>query len=427
MQIPESQNWLQVQLRRDGRVSRRRFLRLSGAALGSAGLLGNLGLYADQVRKQGRSCILLWLSGGPSQFETWDPKPGHEHGGQTKPIATAVPGVQIAQYWPQTARLLRDVALVRSLTNKEGSHDRATYQLHTGRRPTGALKFPNFGSVVAHQLGDSQAELPNFVSIGETLGSGFLGVDVQPFVVSRPGSLPDNVAAAVPEDRLRRRLQMLYEHDSDFAGTSAPRLADEHQGLYQQAVRMMLSPKLKAFQLDDEPPQAAEAYGTSIFGRGCLVARRLVEQGVPFIEVRRGGWDNHQDIYERMPALCAEVDQAMAALVQDLKSRGLLERTLVVCLGEFGRTPKINPRAGRDHWPRSFSMALAGAGIRGGQVVGSTTADGTDVAQRPVLVEDLFQTFCRALGIRADTELYTPSGRPLKIVDGGTVVSELFA
>ncbi|HXT58314.1 MAG TPA: DUF1501 domain-containing protein [Pirellulales bacterium] len=418
---------LHLRLGADGGVSRRSFLQLSGAALAGSGLLGPISLHADELKKQGRSCILVWLGGGPSQMETWDPKPGTSNGGETKAIETAVSGVQIAQYWPKIAQGLKNWAVIRSMTNREGSHERATYQLHTGRKPTGALKFPNIGSVVAEQLGDRQAELPNFVSVGETIGSGFLGVHSQPFVVQRPGALPENIAGTVSPEQLKRRLAQLTDQDAGFAAAGAKQLVDEQRGLYAQGARMMLSPKLKAFQLDDEPAKTRDEYGRSGFGQGLLVARRLVEAGVPFVEVHRGGWDNHVSVFKSVEKLAAEVDQGLAALSNDLVARGLLQRNLVVCMGEFGRTPKVNPRAGRDHWPKTFSVLLAGAGIRGGRVIGKTTSDGMDVDADPVSVEDLFQTLCRAIGLDPSTELTSPSGRPLKIVDGGQIVTGLFS
>jgi len=427
MKTFRNESCLHLRVGANGGVARRSFLQLSGAALAGSGLIGQISLHASELKQQGRSCILVWLGGGPSQLETWDPKPGTPNGGETKAIDTAASGVQIAEYWPKIAQGFKNWAAIRSMTNKEGSHERATYQLHTGRRPTGALKFPNIGSVVAEQLGDRQAELPNFVSVGQTIGSGFLGVHSQPFIVNRPGTLPDNVAAAVQPEHLKRRLEQLKEQNSGFAAAGAKQLVDEQQGLYAQGARMMLSPKLKAFQLEDEPAKMRDAYGKSSFGQGLLVARRLVEAGVPFVEVQRGGWDNHTEVFKSVGKLAAEVDQGLDALSNDLRQRGLLERNLVVVMGEFGRTPKVNPRAGRDHWPKTFSVLLAGAGIRGGRVIGKTTADGMDVAAEPVSVEDLFQTMCRAIGLDPTTELTSPSGRPLKIVDGGQIVSGLFS
>ena len=410
----------------DNPIHRRQFLHLGGTALAAARFIGGIETHADELKKRHRACILIWLGGGASQMETWDPKPGTPNGGQTKALSTATSGIQIADLWPKTAALMNNIALIRSITSKEGEHGRATYQMHTGRRPTGALKFPNIGSVVANELGSRDSELPNFISVGDTVGPGFLGVHTAPFIVRRPGMLPDNVAAGVAVPRLSRRLAILKDQDDDFAAAGARELAVEHQGLYGQATRLVQSERLKAFDLTKEPENLRTAYGKGGFGQGLLLARRLVEAGVPFIEVRRGGWDNHEKIFEQSPKNAAEVDPAMAELISDLKTRGMLESTLVICMGEFGRTPKVNPRAGRDHWPNSFSVLLAGGGIRGGRAIGKTSPDGTTISDRPVSVSDLFQTFCKSLEMNPTTELMTPQGRPIKIVDDGAPIKELF-
>ncbi|HUG90090.1 MAG TPA: DUF1501 domain-containing protein [Planctomycetaceae bacterium] len=426
----KSESLLHLNVTRDGGISRRQFLRVSAAGLAAGGLVSRISAHAGQLKKDGRACILVWLAGAPSQFETWDPKPGTPNGGETKAIPTSVHGLEIAEYWPKMAKAMSDVAVLRTVVGKEAAHERGTYHLQTGRRLTGAEQFPHFGSIVAHERGDAESDLPNFVSVGETLSSGFLGVQFAPFIVERPGQLPANVSRAVPPPRLNRRLALLAEQDAEFAQAGARTLADEHQKLYGRAARLMASPRLKAFELADESQPTKTAYGTSPFGQGLLVARRLVEAGVPFVEVRRGGWDMHDSLYNRIKPAAADVDTGLSQLLGDLKQRGLLDRTLVVCLGEFGRTPKLNrrdPAPGRDHWAKNFGALLAGAGVRGGAVIGKTSSDGQEVADRPVEVSDLFQTLCKALGIDASTELYTPQGRPLTIVDGGSVIRELFA
>jgi len=417
---------LQLGVDRHGALTRRRLLQWGAAGMGVSSLFGSMGLHAEEVKEKQRACILVWLAGGPSQFETWDPKPGTENGGPTEAIATGVSGVRIAEHWPKTAQMMKHLAIIRSMTNREGNHERATYHLHTGRPPLGGLKHPSLGSVVANELGEYPSDLPNFVSVGPTIGAGFLGVQAAPFVVARPGGPPANVASTVPAERMNRRLALLRDQDGDFARSGVEDLATEHQGLYEQAARMALTPKLSAFRLAQEPKPVRDAYGSSAFGQGLLLARRLVEVGVPFVEVRRTGWDTHQDVFERVPNLAAEVDPAFAQLIADLDQRGMLENTLVICMGEFGRTPKINARTGRDHWPGTFGAVLAGGGVQGGQVIGSTTADGTAVKDRPVAVADLFQSYCHAMRIDADDEYITPQGRPLRIVDGGSVVDELF-
>jgi hypothetical protein len=421
-----------VAMSAQGVLSRRGFLRSLG--LGAAGLSALsftdlMALHADELRKRQSACILLWMAGGPSQFETFDPKPGHANGGETKAISTAVPGIQIANGWDQTAKVMKDIALIRSMTNREGNHQRATYQLHTGYAPTGSVKHPNFGSVVACELGDPKFDLPSIISIGgPTTGAGLLGVAYEPFVVQNPEKPPANVALPVPPDRFQRRLGLLQALESQgFARTGGADRVSEHTALYRQTAGMVLSPRMKAFNLDSEDPAVRDAYGRTPFGQGCLLARRLVETGVTFVEVRAKGWDTHDKNFERVGQLAEQVDPAFATLITDLKRRGLLERTLVIWMGEFGRTPKINPNAGRDHYPRCFNVALAGAGIRGGQVIGASSPDGTEVKDQPVSVPDLMASFCHALKIDPAKENTSPQGRPIKIVDGGHAVKDLFA
>lgn len=426
---------MHVSLARDGQISRRRLLQwsaagIAGSALAGAELVRGVSAFAADLKKQGKACILAWLAGAPSQLDTFDPKPGTPNGGDTKSIKTAVSGVEIAEHFPALAALMNDIALLRSISGKEAAHERGSYHLRTGHRLIGATKFPHFGSLVANQLGDPKSDIPNFVSVGETLSSGFLGVQVAPFVVNRPGQLPDNVARLGTPQQLDRRLALLKDQDADFAAAGATKLASDHQALYKRAADLMKSPRLKAFELKDESDSVKDAYGgpKSNFGQGLLVARRLIETGVPFVEVTRGGWDMHERLYERLPNAAAEVDKGLSQLLKDLKQRGMLDNTLVICMGEFGRTPKINertPTPGRDHWARNFSALIAGGGIRGGQVVGKTSADGTEIVDRPIAVEDLFQTYCRVLGIDGSKDLITPEGRPVKIVDGGEAIKEL--
>jgi hypothetical protein len=429
------QSLLHVQTGRDGVLSRRTFLRSVAAGAAGLGVLGwkdAITLYAEELRKRGMACVLLYMRGGPSQLETFDPKPGTEHGGPTQAIATAAAGVQVAEHWPKLAQVMNDVALVRSMTNKEGEHGRASYQVHTGYLPGGGLKHPSLGSLVAHELGQADFDLPHFVSIGgraTSIGQGFLGMQFAPLIVANPEQLPSNVAlpGGVSRDRFGRRLDLLKDLEQDFAESGGAPRVTAHQTLYGSAAQMVLSPRLKAFDVRDEQDAVRDRYGRNAFGQGCLLARRLVEQGVTFVEVESNGWDTHQDNFNRVKTLSGTVDPAFAALVIDLKERGLLEKTLVIWMGEFGRTPRINPNTGRDHYPRAFSVALAGAGIRGGQAVGATSADGSDVRERPVSVADLFCTFCHALQINPRKENMSPIGRPLKIVDGGQPVKELFA
>ena len=409
--------------------SRRRFVQTIAAGAGFAGLgfRDLMSVQAESLRKQGKSMILLWMRGGPSQFETFDPKPEHENGGPTEAIQTNVNGIRIADNFPNVAKIMDDIALVRSMTNKEGSHPRATYQMHTGYVPSGSVKHPSLGSCIAQQIADANCELPSFVSVGGTQGAGFLGMDYEPFVVNNAGQMPANVALPVAENRFNKRMGLLGKLQDQFAAAGAEQVVDSHQSLYRKTSKLVLTPETSAFDISDESASLQDQYGDSGFGKGCLLARRLVERGVTFVEVRSGNWDTHQNNFEQCANNAGEVDPATAALITDLKDRGMLDNTLVVWMGEFGRTPKVNARTGRDHYPRAFNLAMAGGGIIGGQVYGSTTKDGSTIEDSPVTVQDLFQTVCRSLNVNPDHENLSPLGRPMKIVDGGNPIPGFLA
>jgi Protein of unknown function (DUF1501) len=428
---------VRVAMNGDGVINRRHFLQT--IALGTAGFAGSatipisftdwMALHAADLRKRQMACILLWMAGGPSQLETFDPKPGTEHGGETKAITTAVPGISIAEGWEHTAKVMNDIALVRSMTNKEGNHQRATYQLHTGYVPSATIKHPHLGCSLVSEMGESQFDLPHIVSIGgPTTGAGFLGAALEPFVVQNPQQPPENTQPKVGADRFRRRLGLLERIEgAGFERTGGGDRVRDHKALYRQTAKMILSPHMKAFHLDDEPDPLRDAYGRTPFGQGCLLARRLVQAGVTFIEVRSNGWDTHQQNHEKVGKLADQIDPGFAALVTDLKQRGMLNQTLVVWMGEFGRTPKINPNAGRDHFPKVFNVALAGGGIKGGQVIGVSNADGSEVKDHPVTVPDLLASLCHSLKVDPGKEMMSPIGRPIKIVDGGKHVPALFS
>ncbi|HVU89359.1 MAG TPA: DUF1501 domain-containing protein [Pirellulales bacterium] len=421
-----------LQVNRDRVVRRRDFLKgisLAGAA-GASGTLGWKNLVAakaDELRSRGMACILLFMKGGPSQFETFSPKPGHENGGETKAIDTSVAGIQIAHGLPHMARVMQDVAVLRAVTAKEGNHARAEFLMHTGYAPTPTVKHPTLGSIVAHQLGDVNFDLPSFVRIAgrTTDGGGLLGVEYDPFSMAN-AEAPANAKLTTGQPRFERRMNLLSQLESSYARGGAEREVANHQKLYGKAAKMVTSARMEAFQLDREPEAVRARYGKGDFASGCLLARRLIESGVTFVEVGSNGWDTHDNVFERTTNLCGQVDQPMAALITDLKERGMLDKTLVIWMGEFGRTPKINPRGGRDHFPRASNVALAGGGVRGGQVIGHTDAGGDTVTDHPVSVQDLFQSFCKSLGINPAIENMSAIGRPIKIVDGGQPVSELF-
>jgi hypothetical protein len=418
---------VQVRVNSRGAISRRSFLHWTGGGLAAMAGMGSLSAFADQLRKEDRKCILLWMAGGPSQFETLDPKPGAETQGPTRAIPTTVPGIQVAEHWPKLAGQMKELTVIRSMTGREGNHGRATYLLHTSYPPSGGIIHPGFGANVAKELGDAEFDLPHFVSIsGPSVGPSFLGVRYAPFVITDPTRPPDNLPSPVSGARLERRLDLLKELEGPLERTGAAALVKDHRTLYKQTAQMVLSARTRAFDLDHEPDRMREAYGPTAFGQGCLMARRLIEAGVTFVEVQSSGWDTHGEELPRLKKLIPPVDQGTAMLLADLRTRGLLERTLVIWMGEFGRTPRVNLTAGRDHYPQAFNLALAGLGVKGGQVIGATDKLGIEVVDRPVTVSDLFCTFCKALRINPRKENQSNVGRPLKIVEHGMAVGEVF-
>ena len=428
------QHHTHVSLRGRHVVRRRDFLKAS-AACGLAATTLNwtdrLAAHAQELRDRNMACILLWMSGGPSQFETFSPKPGHQNGGETKVIDTSVAGIQIAENLPHLAKVANELAIIRSMTSKEGNHQRATYFLHHGYLPMASVKHPTLGANVADQIGNAASELPSFVQIGGRLansgGGGLLGIDYDPFTLQSAQRPPQNTTPSAQTERFARRMRLLESMQGDFASTGGAQVVADQQKVAKRAVDMIHSPKMEVFDLEREPAAVRDAYGSGEFAAGCLMARRLVERGVTFVEVHSRGWDTHQDNFTSVRNLCGQVDQGSARLIADLKERGMLDRTLVIWMGEFGRTPQINPRGGRDHFPKAFNVALAGGGVRGGQVIGATNDAGTEVTERPVMVPDLFRSVYHTLGIDADYENMSGGGRPIKIVDGGEVVSELFS
>jgi uncharacterized protein (DUF1501 family) len=431
---------LALRVNREGDVyHRRHFLRdvtLGAAAVSTLSWSDHVRAAAPELRKRGMAVILLFMRGGPSQFETFDPKPGAKTGGPTEAIKTAVSGIEIAKGWERTAGLMKDLAIIRSMTSKEGNHQRAVYQMHTSYVPSGSIKYPSLGSVVSSEIADAGFDLPHYVSVGggggqdiSGQGAGFLGTTFAPFAIQDPNRMPTDtqLPGGVDATRLRRRLGLMDQLSRDFAESGGKSRVADQKAIYQSASSLILSPRLNAFDLNKEKDAVRERYGRTPFGQGCLLARKLVETGVTFVEVGHGNWDTHDDNFNRTARLAADVDQGMSALINDLRQRGMLDRTLVVWMGEFGRTPNINARTGRDHYPRAFNVLLGGAGIQGGQAIGATDKQGRDVADRPVSVNDLFCSFYQALKINPKKENMSGVGRPIKLVDGGTPVKELFA
>jgi hypothetical protein len=417
-------------------LSRRDFVKLSAAGVGASAMSGWLGVLAARAAEAGvkhKACILLWMDGGPSHKDTFDMKPGTADGGEFKPIKTAVPGMEISEHLPQFAKLTGDAVLLCGMSTSEGAHGRARFFMHTGyKEGQGGLVYPSIGSIVSAELGNPDFALPNFVAInGRSYGSGYLGPTHQPLFVQDPARGVENLKPLVNQGEFDDRVGLLEEMESAFYRDYKVDAGTAHETTYRRAVQMMKSKEAKAFDLSDEPPKVKEAYGDSKFGQGCLLARRLIETGVSFVEVTLGGWDTHQDNFNRVKKLSADLDPGLSALVKDLKDRDMLDDTLIVWMGEFGRTPKITSRGGtpgRDHYPRAWSTVLVGGGIKGGQVVGKTDKEGADVVDRKVSALDFLASICKALGIDHNKVNNTPIGRPVRIVDkAGEPIKELFA
>jgi uncharacterized protein (DUF1501 family) len=431
-------------------ITRRRFLSLSmGSALGAAlatPLLTACGGNGKQphigskvisgggpvpappaARTPARAVILLYMTGGASQLDTFDPKPGIEGAGGLGAIETAVPGLQLSALLPGLAQRADRLAVIRSLVSKEGNHNRARHLMHTGYVPAGGVEHPAFGSILA--LERSKGALPGYVSIGGPGASaGFLGAGYSPFVVGSPSQKVRNLERPdfVDQATFDRRIELWRALEDGFAATHQGELVGNNRAVAERALTMMRAAESVAFDLDAEPPSSRAPYGDSRFGLGCLMARRLVEVGVPFVEVGLGNWDTHTDNMARVKPLCADLDQGMAALLDDLRQRGMLDTTLVVWAGDFGRTPWLNPNGGRDHYPQVSPLVLAGGGVRGGQVIGATDPLGKEVVDRPLAVPDLYASVAHALALDPDQVRYSRAGRPLATVDGGTVIDGLF-
>jgi hypothetical protein len=409
----------------------RRALFSSGLAAVLAAHLRPAGARASGARHGVRSVILLYMNGGPSQIDTFDPKPGTPNGGPFKATSTSISGARFSEHLPGLAERAHRLAVIRTLTSTEGSHARARYLLHSAYSPNPSVRHASLGATVSHELGDRTVDLPGYVSLGGPgEGSGFLGPDHGPFIVSgHPGQPIENLRPWGDMDagRLDARLSLAASFDADFArrGAAAAEVR-AHQTMLARARRLMASPLVRAFGLDDEPAALRKAYGDSAFGGRCLIARRLVEAGVRAVEVELGGWDSHQDNFTAHRRLASELDPAMSALLDDLGQRGLLASTLVVWAGEFGRSPRINASEGRDHHTRCFCAVLAGAGVRAGQVVGATTEDGDAVASRPVTIPDLYATLLVLAGIDPG-KVFQSNDRPISLGNGGKVIREVVA
>lgn len=400
------------------------------AALGLTVSLPGMAFSAAAKRREERpkSLITLWMNGGMSQLETWDPHPGTPSGGQVRSIQTSNGDLEISEFLPQMAELMDQVTLIRSLTSLEGDHARGASYVKTGYRLEPTLVYPSLGAIAAHELPDLTVEIPQHVSLaGDNFfpRGGYLGNEWDAFRVFDPGRSLTNLKSGVTDDRLAERVRGLDLLSRQF--TQSRPTADKetlHADTIRRALKMMSSDQLKAFELDDEPVSVRRAYGDSRFGRGCLVARRLVEVGVRSIEVALNGFDTHVNNHEGQKVGAQILDPAFATLITELRERDLLESTVVLCISEFGRTPRINPAGGRDHWPNWFSCVVAGGGFQKGLVLGETFGEVDEDRKAkprpsdPVTIPQLYATIMHCMGIDWAKEIITPIGRPIRFADG---------
>ena len=427
-------------------MHRRHFLKhlagLTAASLPAVQFVSNLRAMAPDLKKQGKSLIILWMGGGPSHMDLWDMKPGQPTGGEFKPKPTAASGIEISELLPSVAKQMKHLSIVRSLNSKEADHDRGTRTMNIGRQPSQLVQYPAIGAVASSLLASKDLPLPGFIGIGGTaqrIGAGFLGTMYAPFTVQNPGQPPENIKAPdylgqdrMMEERMRRRQRLFHAVEDNFSDRLFPGLSKDdrkavgdaaysHEQTYKKAFDLTVSSLRTVFETQGEPAKVKELYGgqTNPFGMGCLLARRLIEKGVTCVEVDLGGWDNHANIFDTMrKGNGPRLDKGMGGLVQDLVQRGMWKDTVVVWMGDFGRTPRINQNNGRDHWARGWSVVLGGGAVKGGQVYGSTTADGMDIATNPCTVGDVFATIYKGMGLDPETQVRDNLGRPLKIADG---------
>ena len=440
-------------------IARRDLLRMGlGGLLGvsSSRWLPALAETIVAAPERKRQCILLWMSGGPSQMDTFDMKPEHANGGEFKEVSTRAPGLKFSEHLPMLGQQAEQLAVVRSVSTSEGDHERGTYLMRTGRRPGSPTRFPSIGSALSERLAAPEIALPNYLSINPSIlgpaafGPGFLGPSYAPATVGGEpgggdgnGGQPNNSAnggfaqlrvenlarpESVTQKQAQARVELWSKLQTDFMKQRGSSAVNTHDTVYRRALDMMKSEDAVAFDLSQESDEVREAYGRGRFGQGCLMARRLIERGVPVVEVSLGdglGWDTHQQNFTAVERLSQELDLGFGTLLNDLKERGLLETTTILWMGEFGRTPQINSMGGRDHFPNAWSCVFAGGGIAGGQAFGKTSDNGAEVVEGKVNEGDILATLCSALGVDPEHENTDSAGRPHKIAEGTPIQSIL--
>jgi hypothetical protein len=413
-------------------LTRRQALQIA-AASGVSFLWPGLSPRAAERRgpERAKSLITLWMGGGPSQMDSWDPHPNSPNSGGVQAIKTSLKGLEIADSFPQMAEQMHHLSVIRSLVSKEGDHERGTYYLLTGYRPDPTVQHPSVGAILTEEMPNSKVEIPQHIVLATGEGflvprGGYLGDRYDAFRVSNPGEYLQNMERRVPEDRQTRRLENLEVLSKSFSVRRKAQVEQTlHQHVIEEALTMMKSPQLRAFDLKNEDAGLKAAYGDHPFGRGCLIARKLVEEGVRSIQVVLQGFDTHADNTNGQKTQAKILDPAFATLIRDLKDRDLLDSTIVLCIGEFGRTPWVNGLGGRDHWPSGFSCVIGGGGLRNGVLIGETNADVREdedkskrAPQDPIEIPDLYATILKQIGVDGSKEIITPIGRPLALCQG---------
>jgi uncharacterized protein (DUF1501 family) len=425
-------------------ASRRAFLiRAAQTALGISGMamfgssllasdtLAAVGAGVGARRPTAKNCIYIFLDGGMSHLDTFDPKPGSDSQGPTKAIATKADGIQIAEYLPKLAQRMNRIALIRGMNSTQGAHQPGEYLMRTSYAMRGTIRHPAMGAWLTYLGGRVNTTLPANVVIGagsQHPGAGFLESMYAPLPLGNPaaGLQHSTLPAGVDQQHFDRRMALSTQLSQGFNKEYDQKQVRAYHDLYAEAVRLMGSKDLKAFDISQESEPVKQAYGEEQFGQGCLLARRLIENDVRFVEVNLGGWDTHDDNFDRVAARCALLDQGLSALLSDLESRGMLDETLVAVVTEFGRTPKINGNNGRDHYPKAFSCLLAGGGIQGGQVHGATDEHGAVVVSDAVQIPDFNATIGYALGLPLEKVTMSPQGRPFTLANHGRPMTNLF-
>jgi hypothetical protein len=418
-------------------LTRRQAMAVAARTFLGVGLLPNFfsqAALAGDAKRTGRAkhVIYLYMDGGMSHVDTWDPKEG-DVAGPTKMIRTSASDIRLGEYLARTAKQMHRGTVVRSLTSTQGAHEQGNYFMHTSFQLRGTINHPSMGAWLSHFRGPGNPTLPPTIYVGNASrhpGAGFFSPEHGPLFVNNPANGLRDIQrqAGLTEERFAARMNLAGRLDADFVQSfGKQRSVAAHASAYDGAHRMMAGKDIVAFDLEQEDQALREAYGEDPFGQGCLLARRLVERGVGFVEVSLHGWDTHSNNFTATPDLCDKLDRGLSTLITDLEARGLLDETLVVVTTEFGRSPKINQSLGRDHYPKAFSAALFGGGVKAGAVVGETDATGEEVASAVVEVPDFNATIGHALGLPLDAVVHSPDRRPFKLADKGKPVLEVFA